>query len=251
MSGALDRILASKRAALEERKRVPRSPPPSGRDFKAAIAAPGLGLIAEIKHRSPSKGLLRDPFDPAQIASTYQRAARAISVLTDEPFFGGRLEHLGVARSAATVPLLAKDFVIDPYQIVEARDFGADAVLLIARALEMKQLEAMLGVARSLGMAALVEVHSVSQLELVLAATSADIIGINSRDLDTLAIDPALVFELAPRARSEGRLVVAESGLETQEAIAKLVDVVDAVLIGTALMTAPDIDRKLEELGFR
>jgi indole-3-glycerol phosphate synthase / phosphoribosylanthranilate isomerase len=253
----LDEILARKRADVAERKKkrpieaIERSIVRSERDFRRAIAKEGLSLIAEIKRRSPSKGLLRDPFDPESIAAIYDRSARAISVLTDEPYFGGSPEHLLAARRSCARPVLCKDFVVDPeYQIAEARSFGADAALLIARALSSAEIERGLAHVRALGMAAIVEVHDELELDRVLGETSAEIIGVNSRDLRTLQIDPDRVFALAPKIRAAKRLLIAESGLETKEGIDRLRPIADAVLIGTSLMRAEDIAQRLVEIGF-
>jgi indole-3-glycerol phosphate synthase len=252
----LEPIVAQKRADVAARKAarplevVAAAGRRSERSFLAALEAPGLSLIAEIKRRSPSKGLLAPDFDVGAIAALYDRAAQAISVLTDGPFFGGELPDLGRARERARLPLLAKDFVIEPYQLYEAREHGADAVLLIARLLGADAIESCLRIARSLGMEALVEVHDAAELERVLGETSATVVGVNSRDLDTLAIDPELVHRLAPRVKAAKKILVAESGLETAEGVARLRGTADAVLIGTAFMAAPDRAAKLVELGF-
>lgn len=252
----LARIVERKRADVAARQRarpladLEANARPSERDFRAALAAPGLSLIAEIKRRSPSRGDLRADFDPAAIARAYDRRASAISVLTDEPFFGGHLEHLTLARNASCIPLLAKDFVVDPHQVVEARAAGADSILLMASVLETAEIERCLSVARGLGMEPLVEVHDAQELDAVLGETTAAIVGVNSRDLKTLAIDEAVVHRLAPRARAAGKIVVAESGILDRAGVERLRGVADAVLIGTSLMLASDIGAKLEELGW-
>jgi indole-3-glycerol phosphate synthase len=217
----LGAILDDKRRAVAARRaEVPlevleSKAEPSDRSFLDALRAPGLSLIAEIKHRSPSRGVLRAEVAPRAIAAIYDRYAAAISVLTDEPYFGGAPAHLAEARRGSRRPLLCKDFVVDPeYQVPEARAWGADTVLLIARVLSAPQIERGLQIARRLGMEPLVEVHQRRELEQVLGETSARIVGVNSRDLDTLAIDPGRMEELAqapparwssPRAASRPR----------------------------------------------
>ena len=254
--GVLERIVARTRTDLLARAAaVPKDAlvaraQPADRDFAAALTAPGLSLIAEIKHRSPSRGLIREAFDPAAIARIYDNAASAISVLTDHPHFGGRHEYLSVARANAARPLLAKDFFVDDYQIYEARVHGADALLLMASVLPAREIERGIGVARSLGMEPLVEVHSASELDAVLGDTSARIVGVNSRDLRTLAIDDSIVYELAPRVRAAGKIVVAESGIADRTQVDRLRDVADAVLVGTTIMQAPDIAARIRELGW-
>lgn len=222
----------------------------SDRDFHGALRSDGLSLIAEIKHRSPSRGVIREDFDPAAIARAYDRGASAISVLTDAPHFGGQHAFVGLARAACTRPLLAKDFFIDAFQIREARAAGADAILLMASVLDAATIESFLGEARALGMDALVEVHSEAELDAVLGETSARIVGVNSRDLTTLKIDDATIFDLAPRVRAAGKVMVAESGVFERAQVDRLRDVADAVLIGTGLMMAADLDAKIHELGW-
>ncbi|HXG41581.1 MAG TPA: indole-3-glycerol phosphate synthase TrpC [Dehalococcoidia bacterium] len=255
----LDEIVAHKRqevAAAKERlpwreleRRLAQVPPL--RPFAAALRGPGLALIAEVKARSPSRGLLRPDLDPAALATTYARAgAAAISVLTDEKYFGGSLDHLRQVREALPdgPPLLRKDFVIDPYQVLEARAAGADAVLLIAAALEHKELERLLATARDLGMDALVEVHDEAELEAALAA-GADLVGINNRDLRTFRVDLETTVRLRPLV-PPGVTVVAESGIHTRQDAARLAALgVDAILVGEALVTAPDPALKVQELS--
>src|SRR3954466_15541266 len=180
---------ARRRMPLEEMEVQAASAPPV-RDFRAALAGPGpIQLIAEIKKASPSAGLLRADFDPIAIARTYQaHGAACLSVLTDAPYFQGHLSYLARIRASVAIPLLRKDFLIDDYQVVEARLAGADAVLLIAEVLDDERLSALPARARSLGMAALVELHDAANLPRVLAA-GADLAGINNRDLTRFVTD--------------------------------------------------------------
>ncbi|MBI3832653.1 MAG: indole-3-glycerol phosphate synthase TrpC [Planctomycetes bacterium] len=222
------------------------------RSFYQALCGPGLALIAEIKKASPSGGLLRADFDPEQIARIYESAhASALSVLTDEKYFQGSLEYLGAARQAAKLPILRKDFTIDAYQIHEAAHAGADAVLLIAACLDDRQLRGFRELAESLGLDALVEVHG--EEELVRArASGAKIIGINNRNLRTLATDLDTTFRLLanwPKAERDGVVIVSESGIKTPEQIHALAKSgVNAVLIGETFMRAPDIAGKVREV---
>jgi len=253
----LRRIIAQKREDVSQRQlarplaQLREAISKSDRNFFAALHRPSLSLIAELKRSSPSRGLIRPDFDVQAIALIYEKQAQAISVLCDEPFFGGSLLYLSQVRPITTVPLLCKDFILSEYQIWEARTYGADAVLLLASILDPPTIETYLILARQLGMEGLVEVHSAAELNGVLA-TSARIIGVNNRDLHTLQIDEERVFQLAPRIREERRecLVVAESGFHRPEQIARLRGVADAVLIGTTLMQAPDIAQRMGELGW-
>ncbi len=258
-SSVLDEIVAHKRqevAAARERlplseleRRLDEAPPP--RPFAPALRRRGLALIAEVKARSPSRGVLRPGLEPVSLALAYARAgAAAISVLTDERYFGGSLEHLRQVRQALPdgPPLLRKDFVLDPYQVYEARAAGADAVLLIVAALSRPELKGLLETARSLGMDALVEVHDEREVEAALSA-GATLVGINNRDLRTFRVDLATTARLRPLLPS-GVTVVAESGIHTREDAAKLAALgVHAVLVGEALVTAPDPEAKARELA--
>ncbi len=254
----LDRIVAAKRtevaaaklsvpqAALEAR--LPEAPP--ARDFIRPLLGPGVSLIAEVKKASPSKGLLRPDFDPVGLAKTYSAAgAAAISVLTDEEHFQGSLEHLAAVRQALPdgPPLLRKDFILDPYQAFEARCHGADAILLIAAILDGNLIQELAALARALGMMALVEVHDEREVERALAA-GAELIGINNRDLRTFETDLAVTERLRPLV-PPGVPVVSESGIFTRQDICRLAAAnVQAVLIGEALVTAPDPGAKVQEL---
>jgi indole-3-glycerol phosphate synthase len=212
------------------------------RPFAAALAAPGLGLIAEHKRRSPSAGLIREGLTLEEVVSAYERAgAAALSVLTDGPSFGGSLEDLRAAREATSLPILRKDFVLDSYQVRESLAIGADAILLIVAALDQRALVSLHDLARGLGLAALVEVHDRDELARA-ADAGAELIGINNRDLTTLSVDTRRTFELLPLV-PDGAVVVSESGFGRREQLEELVGAgVDAVLIGEALMRAPDIE---------
>lgn len=226
------------------------APPP--RPFAAALARPGrVNVIAEHKRRSPSRGTIREDLAPADVARAYEtKGAAAISVLTDEPFFGGRMEHLVEARAACALPVLVKDFVVDPWQVWEARAAGADAVLLIVAALGGSGLEDLLGVAGRAGLAALVEVHDGRELDRALGA-GARIVGVNNRDLRTLAVSLDVAVGLAP-AIPDDVLAVAESGIRTGADVRRLREAgFDAFLVGEHLMASPDpgeaLSRLLEE----
>ena len=212
------------------------------RDFRAALAAPGLSLIAEHKRSSPSAGPIRSDLALADVVCAYERAgARVLSVLTEEGRFGGRLDDLGAARAASSLPVLRKDFIVEPYQVHEALAAGADAILLIVAALPLDQLERLHALAGALGLAALVEVHSRAELA-VAGELGAAIIGINNRDLTTLEVDVQRTIELAP-AVPKGALLVAESGFREHGELERLERAgVDAVLVGEALMRAADIE---------
>lgn len=235
------------RAALEER--IARRPP--ARDFAAALAGSRGAIIAEVKRRSPSRGVIRAGVDPAAIARTYERhGAAAISVLTDETFFGGSSADLEAVRKAVALPVLRKEFIIDPYQILEARAIGADAILLIAAILTAEELRRYRELAASLGMASLVEVHDREELEAALAS-GAQIIGINNRNLRSFVTDIGTSLALAPLI-PKGKIALAESGIRTRPEIEALLEAgIGAFLIGETLMAAPDIGSKLEELRGR
>ena len=219
------------------------------RDFAAALEYGGKpAVIAEIKKASPSAGEIRSNFEVVEIAASYERAgAAAISVITEEDFFQGKPQYLEEARRAVSVPILCKDFIFDPVQILAARAIGADGVLLIAAILEQGSLIELLAMARSFGMACLVEVHDEEEMVRVLE-TNARIIGINNRDLRTFQVSLDTTLRLRPSVPSD-RLVVSESGIQQQEDLQSLAAVgVDAVLVGTSLMRAEDPGQKLREL---
>ena len=221
---------------------------PAPRNFEAAVSGADCSVIAEVKRSSPSRGRIREDFDPLAIASLYEEnGAAAISVLTDETFFEGKKAYLSEIQKRVSIPLLRKDFIIDPYQICETRLIGADAVLLIAAILEGPALENLIDVAESLGLAPLVEVHSREELERALTA-GAGIIGINNRNLNNFVTDLNTTLELAPLV-PEGRVVVSESGIEGRGDIERLMEGgIHTFLVGETLMRAPDMGEKLREL---
>jgi indole-3-glycerol phosphate synthase len=221
---------------------------PAGQPFRASLAAPGVRVVAECKRRSPSRGVLRVDYDPAAIASSYEQAgAAAISVLTEPTFFDGSLAHLRQVRARVAIPLLCKDFVVTDYQVIEAAAAGADAVLLIVAALDGRRLATLIDLARSTGLAALVEVHDRDELSRALAC-GADIVGINSRNLRTLEVHPHLFDELGPAI--PGTVVaVAESGLTDAAVVRRLVELgYDAFLIGERFMRDPQPGEALRTL---
>jgi indole-3-glycerol phosphate synthase len=253
----LSEILADKRTEVDcARRRIPhaelekriRDMAPT-RDFETALrAADRPALIAEVKKASPSKGIIREDFDPVEIARIYaENGAACLSVLTDEPYFQGHLRHLRAIREAVDLPLLRKDFMIDDYQILEARAAGADAILLIVAALTATELEWMLEAAASMGLAALVEVHNREELDLALG-TNARMIGLNNRDLHQFRTTLQTTLDLLPHVPAD-RQVVSESGINRRADVEKLAEAgVHAILVGEALMREPDIAAKMHEL---
>ena len=260
MADILQRILATKRQEVEAARRaqpqreleakVRACPPP--RDFvgamRAKIAAGQAAVIAEIKRASPSRGLLRADFDPAAIARSYEAGGAAcLSVLTDRQYFQGAPEHLVAARAACGLPVLRKDFIIDPYQLYESRVMGADCVLLIAVALDLATMRALEDAARALGMAVLVEVHNGPELDLALRL-STPLIGINNRDLRTFETRLETTLALMPKV-PKGRILVSESGILNREDVLRLrAKSVSAFLVGEAMMRAPDPGKALANL---
>jgi indole-3-glycerol phosphate synthase len=258
----LQRILATKRAeiaaarsatpAAEVERRARAAP--AARDFegalRAAIAAGRAAVIAEVKRASPSKGLLRADFDPAAIARSYEAGgASCLSVLTDRQYFQGEAAHLAAARGACALPVLRKDFVIDPYQVFESRAWGADCILLIAAALEEASMRELESVARGLGMAVLVEVHDARELDIALRLRT-PLVGINNRDLRTFETRLERTLELAPRVPAE-RVVVTESGIATRQDVEQLRNGgIGAFLVGEAFMRAADPGAALSALFY-
>src|ERR687898_1720400 len=221
---------------------------PEQRPFGEALVRPGLSVIAEFKRRSPSAGEIRAGATPAETASAYEEGgAAALSVLTDGRHFGGSLDDLRAARAACALPVLQKDFIVGRYQVYEAAAAGADAILLIVAALERDELARLHDEARGLDLDCVVEVHSEEELESALSI-DAEVIGVNNRNLDDFAVDVQTTFELITDVPA-GKTVVSESGIAERETLEELERVgVDAVLIGEALMRAPDPAAKVREL---
>ena len=258
----LDRILAETRTTLEQRKRdvalqalearvasaIEGSPSEVPGRFHRALARPGIGVIAEFKRRSPSAGPLHEGADVAGIARAYEKGgACAMSVLTEGPNFEGSLEDLRAACAACDLPILRKDFVVDPYQLYEARAERADAVLLIVAALEQEELASLHARAGELGLDALVEVHDGRELERA-ASVGARLIGVNNRDLRDFTVDVRRTSQLLD-AMPAGAVVVSESGISTAEQLQDLErEGVSAVLVGESLMRAPDPEGALANL---
>jgi indole-3-glycerol phosphate synthase len=256
----LDTIVANKRREVAEaraclpdsdlERRLERAPPV--RDFRAALDRPGeVRVIAEVKKASPSAGVLRADFDAVAIAETYARhGAACVSVLTDEPFFQGRLEYLEAIRAAVALPLLRKDFIIDRYQLLEARLAGADAVLLIAEVLAGPELPRLHRAAEELGLQTLVELYDADNLPRALDSGSR-LVGINNRDLRTFVTRLEHTLDLAPRVPSDCCLV-SESGIRTRADVLRLQAAgVKAVLVGETLMRSADIGAALDTLTGR
>ena len=255
----LEKILAQKRLEISRRRQeVPlaalerearRQPLPQVLSRALKSRGGELNLLAELKAASPSRGLIR-PLEGrvGERALLYERAgAQGLSVLTDEPFFQGKLEYLKEARQATRLPLLRKDFILDPYQIFEARAYGADAFLLIARLLEEEEMKEFLALARRLDMEALVEVHGEEEVERALSLGAA-LIGINNRDLATFTVDLNTTLRLK-RLIPPDRVVVSASGIKKREdALLVKRAGVDAILVGEALMEAEDVEAKIREL---
>lgn len=222
-----------------------RPPLPQIRDFTSALKKPGISIIAEMKRKSPSAGILRKDFDPAGIAGDYEKAsASALSVLTDRDYFGGTDDDILKAKSGSRLPVLRKEFIIDEFQIFESRQLGADAVLLIVRILSEKKLRRFLDMAGTFGLACLVETRDEVEMEKAVQA-GAKIIGVNNRDLDTLAVDLTTSLDLAERIPKDA-VKVSESGIRSAGDVRMLRDAgFDALLIGEALMRAGEVDRTL------
>src|SRR2546423_6619819 len=252
----LDRILDARRAAVDHRKRIlPETALKYGvkaasplRDFSAAISRDGLNILAELKPASPSRGTLRDPFDSVALARALESGgASALSVLTEEEFFHGSLKNLRDARKSVALPVLRKDFIFDSWQVWETRANDADSFLLIIAMLDDAQLRDLLALGRKLGMEPLVEVHTAAELNRALAA-EAHIIGVNNRDLRTLAVRPETSLELIDSI-PEYCIAVSESGLRTHDDLLRLRSAgYDAFLIGEHLMLASDPAAALETL---
>ena len=251
-----DEVAAAKQAvppATMRARAEARARDEAARGFRRALVeAPAPRVVAELKRRSPSKGLIRADFDPVGIVKAYADAgAAAISVLTDARYFGGDLALLEAVRASVSVPLLRKDFLLDPYQVDEARAHGADAVLLLVRALDPEALRALRERAVGLGLDVLVEVHDEAEVAVALAA-GADLVGVNNRDLATFVTDLAVTERLAPRLAAAGVVVVGESGINTHADVRRLEAAgAHAVLVGESLMREPDVGRALARLRGR
>ena len=253
----LDEIVAYKKKELLETKRaIPFADQkeraadagPTRGFGKALLSGTGIRLIAEVKKASPSKGVIREDFDPVKIAGTYEGAGAAcLSVLTEKKYFQGDLGYLAAIRKSVGLPLLRKDFIIDEYQIFEARAAGADAILLIAACLDKRQMEDLLGTAEEIGLDVLVESHTSKELDKSLVA-GARIVGINNRDLTSFTVSLQTTFDLL-KDIPDDRIVVSESGIKSRDDVAKLERAgVDAILVGESLMREKDIGKKVKEL---
>jgi indole-3-glycerol phosphate synthase len=257
MSSILDIIVGTKLDEIARRKELLPGPvlesrldrAPAIRDFLTAVhGSQRIGLIAEVKKASPSRGVIRPDFDPVAIARSYAKGgAAALSVLTDEKYFQGSLEYLRQIRQAVKLPLLRKDFLLDEYQVLEARDAGADAVLLIAECLPDDRLPSMYDAARRLGMHALIEFYEESNLDRVLA-TGTPLVGVNNRDLHTFQVDLHHTLRMRTRIPKD-RCLVGESGIHTNEDVRLLESAgVNAMLVGESLMRQPDITKAVRKL---
>jgi len=269
-----ERIVSAKQSQPSEELKTRLAGLPATRPFIEGIIKPkNISLIAEIKKRSPSGGIICEGFNPAEIAKVYQQAgAQAVSVLTEEDFFSGSLSYINEVKQAVSLPVLRKDFILDPYQVYESRIFGADAILLIADALTKEELNDLIALADSLSMDCLVEVHTLKELKKVLNMKVAPLtdrdkqavqkqgvkgktkneidflIGINNRDLHTLEVDfrtTELLYPLVPK----DRLVVVESGIKSyQDVLFLKILGVNAVLVGEAILKAEDKKSKIQDL---
>jgi indole-3-glycerol phosphate synthase len=256
MSIRLEELVGATREALDRRKRerplaeleAEAGSVPEGRPFAEALSRPGTSLIAEHKRRSPSAGTIREGASCADVVRAYERGgAAALSVLTEEAHFGGSLDDLHEARSATDLPILRKDFTIDPYQLYEAKAGGADAVLLVVGAMTPGELASLYREAHALDLDAVIEIHDEDELERALEV-DADVLGINNRDLEDFSVDIERTFDLLADIPA-GKVVVSESGIKNRHQIDELEQVgVDAVLIGEALMRAPDPEAAVREL---
>ena len=256
MSVRLDELVESTRFAVDRRKRerplaeLERQADSGreGRPFAEALSRPGTSLIAEHKRRSPSAGSIREGTSCAEIVRAYERGgAAAVSVLTEEAHFGGSLDDLREARAATALPILRKDFTVDPYQLYEAKVAGADAVLLVVGSLREEELARLYTLARELDLDAVVEVSRDEELDAALEV-DADVLGINNRDLADFSVDLQRTFDLIADVPA-GKVVVSESGIHARHQIEELEQVgVDAVLIGEMLMRAPDPEGAVREL---
>lgn len=247
MANVLDKIVADKKIELEARKAkrplesFKHQAVPTNRDFYQALAAPGTQFILECKKASPSKGLIREPFDLAEITSVYKNYASCISVLTDEKYFQGSFDYLEFVRSQVEQPLICKDFFIDEYQIYMARIYGGDAILLMLSVLDDEQYQQLAAVAQSLNMAILTEVSNVQEVHRALAL-DAQIIGINNRDLRDLSTNLATTEQLR-KLIPDDKVVISESGIYSHQDVKRLAPLCNGFLIGSSLMADRDLER--------
>jgi indole-3-glycerol phosphate synthase len=255
-SDLLSRLVADARQDMERRRALVKDDELeraihgyTPKDFVGALRRPHLAVIAEMKQRTPSMGVLTEDYRPIDLARTYaEGGAAAISVLTHMAGFGGRTEHIQAARLATDLPILRKDFITDPYEIGEARAAGADAVLLIVAAVEPAELRRLLAVVRSRGLSALVEVHDENEVSVALEA-GAQVIGVNHRDLRTFEVDLGLTERLRKLVPNEA-VLVAESGIHTVDDARRMREAgADAILVGEMLMRSPDPAARLRELA--
>ncbi|MEW6608104.1 MAG: indole-3-glycerol phosphate synthase TrpC [bacterium] len=255
----LKEILKEKKIEIEKRKiikpmaemkKVAYDLPKDTRDFKRAISYPRgkVKLIAEIKKASPTEGVICEEFDPVAIAKIYEESgAKAISVLTDENFFQGNLQHLKAVKEATHIPILRKDFIIDEYQIYESKVWGANAILLIVDCLPLEKINSFLSISQTLGLDVLLEVHNYDDWDKV-SQVKSEIIGINNRNLYTFVVDLKTTFMLKLIIPKE-KTVVSESGIKTKEDVQLLQEKgIDAILVGTTLMKSENIKDKIKEL---
>jgi len=251
----LDNIVEEKRKEVENKKKnFPLNQfinelHPSERDFKSAISDVDLSVIAEIKRKSPSEGIIKENFDFDKIAFRYEKNSnvKALSILTDLPFFGGSLYLINRAKGITSKPILRKDFIIDEYQIYESRFYGADVILLIARILSKEQIREFIDIAKKYNMDSLVEIHSREEIEKV--PDNTEIIGINNRDLDTLEVNLETTVELSKILKKYNKIIlVAESGIHTAKDVKYIKNNIDAMLIGTSILKSDNPDEKINSL---
>lgn len=251
--GLLEKIINEKKEEVEEKKRLNplvdmKIEPAEPQNFKNAIKKNHLTLIAEIKRASPSMGVILKRFNPQKFAKIYESSdVDAISFVSDKKFFGGKVEMIKEIKKASSLPVLRKDFIIDEYQIYESHFFGADAILLIVRILPFERLKRFVKIAHNLGIATVLEVHTPTEIDKALR-TDTEIIGINNRDLDTLTVG----IDVSLRLKSlipNGYTTISESGISSSDDVKRLMDVgFDAILVGTSLLIANDIVKKIKEL---
>ncbi|OGZ23911.1 MAG: hypothetical protein A2896_02915 [Candidatus Nealsonbacteria bacterium RIFCSPLOWO2_01_FULL_43_32] len=254
----LDKIIIQKQKELEEIKKIVplaaikknlKEQKWLGRDFKKALLEDsGMSLIAEIKKSSPSAGVISKNFNLKRIVNIYAKAKiNAVSVVTDKKFFQGDLRYLMLARKTIKVPILRKDFIIDPYQLYQSKLYGADAILLIAAILDNRTIDSFIEISRKLKMDCLVEIHTFEELKRI-QKTKAEIIGINNRNLDTFKVDIKTSLELAPQILPS-KIIVSESGIQSRQDVKKLKQVgIKAILVGTALMGSKNILKTINQL---